>query len=132
VELTLWAVCGSKANCGQGDTFLRSAYVVFDLENEEISLGKAKFNVTESNIEEIPKGKGGIPGATAASSAVTLAPTATGDARDENMPYASGSYTLTAGGFATETPKSGASTPRSNRPGLAISFLIAALPIIVS
>lgn len=37
-----------------GDTFLRSAYVVFDLTNNEISIGKAKYT-SASNVLEIPK-----------------------------------------------------------------------------
>ncbi|KAI1212442.1 acid protease [Annulohypoxylon truncatum] len=52
-----------------GDTFLRSAYVVYDLDNNEISLAKTNFNTTESNIEEIPSGTG-IPNATAVSNSV--------------------------------------------------------------
>jgi len=36
-----------------GDTFLRSAYVVYDLDKNEISLANTNFNVTESHIMEI-------------------------------------------------------------------------------
>lgn len=87
----------------QGDTFLRSAYVVFDLENEEISIAKALFNVTDSKIMEIGKGKGAVPEATAASSVVNVAPTGTGSGRNNNMPLASGDMTFLPGGFASET-----------------------------
>lgn len=52
-----------------GDTFLRSAYVVYDLDNNEISLAKTNFNTTESSVEEIPSGTG-IPNATAVSNSV--------------------------------------------------------------
>jgi hypothetical protein len=44
-----------------GDTFLRSAYVVYDLENNEISLAQTSFNATTSNVLEITGG--GVPGA---------------------------------------------------------------------
>lgn len=54
-----------------GDTFLRSAYVVYDLDNNEISLANAKFNVTQSNIVEIAKGANAVPSATKASNPVT-------------------------------------------------------------
>ena len=37
-----------------GDTFLRSVYVVFDLTNNEISMGKVKYT-SASNIIEIPE-----------------------------------------------------------------------------
>ena len=85
----------------QGDTFLRSAYIVFDLENEEISIGKARYNVTDSKILEIGKGKGSVPGATAAEHVVTAIPTATGGGRSNNMPLVSGDMTRIPGGFAT-------------------------------
>lgn len=36
-----------------GDTFLRSAYVVYDLDNKQISIAQTVFNATDSNIVEI-------------------------------------------------------------------------------
>lgn len=36
-----------------GDTFLRSAYAVYDLESRTIALAQAKLNVTSSNVQEI-------------------------------------------------------------------------------
>ncbi|KXT06557.1 hypothetical protein AC579_6721 [Pseudocercospora musae] len=39
-----------------GDTFLRSAYVVYDLENNEISMAQTLFNTTDSNVVEIANG----------------------------------------------------------------------------
>ncbi|CRG89996.1 putative aspartic-type endopeptidase opsB [Talaromyces islandicus] len=38
-----------------GDTFLRSAYVVYDLDNKQISLAQTIFNATDSNVVEISK-----------------------------------------------------------------------------
>lgn len=38
-----------------GDTFLRSSYVVYDLENREIALAPTKFGSTKSNVVEIEK-----------------------------------------------------------------------------
>lgn len=55
-----------------GDTFLRSAYVVYDLDNQEISLGQTVFNATSSNIQAIPSGKNAVPSATAVSNPTTL------------------------------------------------------------
>ncbi|SPO02763.1 related to aspartic proteinase OPSB [Cephalotrichum gorgonifer] len=46
-----------------GDTFMRSAYVVFDLENNEISLAQAKLNSTETDVREIGTGSDAVPGA---------------------------------------------------------------------
>ena len=39
-----------------GDTFLRSAYVVYDLDKQEISIGQTNFQSTTSNITEITTG----------------------------------------------------------------------------
>lgn len=46
-----------------GDTFMRSAYVVFDLENNEISMAQTRFNSSGSgDVKEITED--GVPGAT--------------------------------------------------------------------
>jgi hypothetical protein len=39
-----------------GDTFLRSAYVVYDLDNKQIAIAPTIVNTTESNIVEIGQG----------------------------------------------------------------------------
>jgi hypothetical protein len=115
----------------QGDTFLRSAYIVFDLDNEAVSIGKAKFNVTESNIKEIPKGKNVVPDATVASNPVIVAATASGSGRTDSMPFASGTFTMTAGGFATAGADSNAGVrSQLNWRAITLGFLIAALPIV--
>lgn len=36
-----------------GDTFLRSAYVVYDLDNNEIGLAQANLNSTDTNVQEL-------------------------------------------------------------------------------
>ncbi|KAL2809031.1 aspartic peptidase domain-containing protein [Aspergillus granulosus] len=54
-----------------GDTFLRSAYVVYDLANNEISIANTKFNSTESNILEIGTGDDAVPSATKVVNPVT-------------------------------------------------------------
>lgn len=65
-----------------GDTFLRSAYVVYDLTANEISLAQTVYNSSSSNIREITNGSSGVPGATAASTTITsLLNAATGGAR---------------------------------------------------
>lgn len=57
------APAGSGTNV-LGDTFLRSAYVVYDLDNNQISLAQTKFNATASSVQEIPAGDSDLPGAT--------------------------------------------------------------------
>lgn len=80
-----------------GDTFLRSAYVVYDLANNEISLAPTRFNSTEENILEITNGTSAVPGATAVANPVTTAATGAGAA-----------WTVSATSV-TSTSKSGAS-----------------------
>ncbi|KAJ8120915.1 hypothetical protein ONZ43_g2506 [Nemania bipapillata] len=51
-----------------GDTFLRSAYVVYDLVNNEIALAPTDFNATSSNVVPFPSQSATIPSSTAAPS----------------------------------------------------------------
>jgi hypothetical protein len=64
-----------------GDTFLRSAYVVYDIGNNQISVAPTNFNATNSNVKEIQAGSGGVPGASLVSNAVTTLSVSTGAAR---------------------------------------------------
>ncbi|KAL1896181.1 hypothetical protein Sste5346_004924 [Sporothrix stenoceras] len=63
------APAGSGTNV-LGDTFLRSAYVVYDLDNNQISLAQTVFNTTASNVVEIGTGTTGVPDATAVANSV--------------------------------------------------------------
>jgi hypothetical protein len=49
-----------------GDSFLRSAYVVYDLNNNEIGLAQTIFNSAGTDILEIVNGTNGIPNPTTA------------------------------------------------------------------
>jgi elongation factor G len=62
-----------------GDTFLRSAYVVYDLVNNQIGIAATDFNSTDSNIVPFPSMSAQIPSATVApdQSEVTDIPTVT-------------------------------------------------------
>jgi len=64
-----------------GDTFLRSAYVVYDLQNNQIALAQTNFNATKSSIAEIVKGADGVPNASGVPNAVSTAPVPSGGAR---------------------------------------------------
>ncbi|RYP60819.1 hypothetical protein DL770_009924 [Monosporascus sp. CRB-9-2] len=59
-----------------GDTFLRSAYVVYDLENHEVAMAQAHINNPGSNVLEITRD--GIPDVSGVASQVTAEQTATG------------------------------------------------------
>lgn len=54
-----------------GDTFLRSAYVVYDLANNEISLANTNFDPADDDILEIGTGDDSVPGATRVANPVT-------------------------------------------------------------
>ncbi len=53
-----------------GDTFIRSAYLVYDLANNEISIAQTNFNATSTNVQEIGTGTTAVPDATLISNAV--------------------------------------------------------------
>ena len=44
-----------------GDTFLRSAYVVYDLDNRQISIAQTTLNSQQQNVQEIQPGPSGVP-----------------------------------------------------------------------
>lgn len=54
-----------------GDTFLRSAYIVYDLDNNEVSIANANMNSSKSNIVEIGTGSDAVPSATGVAHPVT-------------------------------------------------------------
>lgn len=57
-----------------GDTFLRSAYVVYDIDHNQIALAQANFEATGSNIQEIPSTATGIPLLSGKATGVTQVP----------------------------------------------------------
>jgi hypothetical protein len=67
-----------------GDSFLRSAYVVYDVANNEIAIAQAALNATStSNILVIPSGTG-LPGVS--STATLMLPTAAASAAATSIP----------------------------------------------
>lgn len=90
-----------------GDTFIRSAYLVYDLANNEISIGQTNFNATNSNVLEIGTGTAAVPSATVVPNPIEAQASRTGGARLVG-PTASG--TITSGGqSSTGRSNSGAS-----------------------
>ncbi|AEO53652.1 hypothetical protein MYCTH_2295287 [Thermothelomyces thermophilus ATCC 42464] len=85
-----------------GDTFLRSAYVVYDLVNNQIGIAATDFNSTDSNIVPFPSMGAPIPSATVAANQreVTRVPTVTEPAYSASqgfMESASGEESLAPG-----------------------------------
>lgn len=104
-----------------GDTFLRSAYVVYDLSNNEIGLAQTDFNATESNIVAFASQNALIP-------AATLAPNnslATSTAATTNV--VGGSLVAKAG--FSDGVQSGASTSGPPQ-GLIMSTMVVAMALL--
>ncbi|KAF2102958.1 acid protease, partial [Rhizodiscina lignyota] len=59
-----------------GDTFLRSAYVVYDLQNKNIGLAQTVFNATGSDVKDITGSS--LPGATSTASGTVVTQTFSG------------------------------------------------------
>jgi hypothetical protein len=125
-----------------GDTFLRSAYVVYDLDNKEIAIAPTNFNSDITNIIEIGgNGTSATPTWSKPASSVTVLQTATGRPNEPGL-IASGSvtghlsYTGTATGFhiptgtstGTSSPKKGAaSSTFAAGPGLVANIVVCAV-----
>lgn len=58
-----------------GDTFLRSAYLLYDLDNNSIGIAQTVFNSTRSNVVEFAAGQSGFPVVSGVSSSSTSSAT---------------------------------------------------------
>lgn len=74
-----------------GDTFLRSAYVVYDLKNNLIAIAQTNFNSTTSSIVDFTADATAIPNVSGVASSVAVTETATG-----GLPVG-GDHTATSG-----------------------------------
>ena len=85
-----------------GDTFLRSAYVVYDLDNQQIAIAPTVFNTTKSNIQAIGASNGNVGNA----SSVATGATAKQTASKIQAPgiVKTGTVTGTVTGVATQAP----------------------------
>lgn len=136
-----------------GDTFLRSAYVVYDLDNNEVSMAQTKFNSNQENVQEIKAGPRGVPSVASTASVASISQTAT-DVQTVQTAGIGGSPTQAAGGavsslvagtgapplaaFTTAqyTPPSGSAAglliPKAESEGLAVFGLMTALALVGS
>jgi hypothetical protein len=107
-----------------GDSFLRSAYVVYDLKNNEIAIAQAVLNATStSNILTIPSGTG-LPGVSSTATlilshngAATTAPPAgatTAVATGTTLPSPTFNLGSVATAFASSTSGSSSSSATSS------------------
>ena len=79
-----------------GDTFLRSAYVVYDLTSNQIGMAQTNFNATSSNVVEISGSS--IPGASATATGAAVTQTFQGHPQ-QTLPV-----TQSGGSQATSAP----------------------------
>ena len=77
-----------------GDAFLRSAYVVYDLTNNQIGMAQTVFNTTDTHVVEISGSS--IPGASTTASAVLATNTFSGIPQETNAKTKTGSTQATA------------------------------------
>lgn len=94
-----------------GDTFLRSAYVVYDLANNKIGIAQTDFNSTSSNVVEFPSQGAAIPSATTAPNQPGVTQTATG--------IVGNGGTSTAGSAESTTVSAGTTGTGAAVPGFA-------------
>ncbi|KAF7904537.1 hypothetical protein EAF00_001871 [Botryotinia globosa] len=87
-----------------GDTFIRSAYIVYDLDNNEISLAQTNFNATSTSVVEITTGTAAVPDATLVANAATAISGSTGGEISGSVTLSSGSKSKNAGARQTPPP----------------------------
>lgn len=101
---------GDNTSTILGDTFLRSAYVVYDLENYLIGIANTNFNPGASDIIEYQKGQLSIPGVS--STATATVPTSLYAAAATTGPTITG---FPSGTFHLSTPGQPQATGASKR-----------------
>ncbi|KAK6611118.1 eukaryotic aspartyl protease [Botrytis cinerea] len=87
-----------------GDTFIRSAYIVYDLDNNEISLAQTNFNATSTSVVEITTGTTAVPSATLVANPVTASSGSSGSEMSGSVTLSSGSKSKNAGAMQTPPP----------------------------
>ncbi|KAI9646735.1 hypothetical protein NHQ30_004732 [Ciborinia camelliae] len=87
-----------------GDTFIRSAYIVYDLDNNEISLAQTNFNATSTSVVEITTGTTAVPDATLVANAATASSGISGGDISGSVTLGSGSKSKNAGAMQTPPP----------------------------
>ena len=109
------ATASSSSYALLGDTFLRSAYAVYDLTNNEIALAQANLNSTSSKIVELQASDKGIPTLTGVKSQQTTATSSSGSSAGGGS--GSGGSSTSGSNDSDETVTVTAS-PKANAAGL--------------
>lgn len=107
-----------------GDTFLRSAYVVYNLQNEQIGIAQTTFNASKANIIEFSGND--IPGASTTVTGLKVTQTYSGHPLPTGNPNPTGSPAQ-IGGHPTPTFDSGSSKSAGLRTPIPPRFETASL-----
>jgi len=103
-----------------GDTFLRSAYVVYDLTNNQIGMAQTNFNASSSNVVEISGTD--IPSAAATATGIAVTQTYSGHPQETNAATKAGGAQAT-GTQGSPTFNLGAgATSGSGKQGAAVTL----------
>lgn len=95
-----------------GDTFLRSAYVVYDLKNNVVALAQTNFNSTDSNVVEFTADETAIPKVSGVASQASVTATVTGPV---GIGATKSATTTGKGSTSTGSSTSGTSTASSSK-----------------
>jgi hypothetical protein len=95
-----------------GDTFLRSAYVVYDLKNNLIAIAQTNFNSTTSSIVDFQADATTIPNVSGVASSAAVTETAT-----SRLPVGGGHVTTSEATGRTTATKSSGSTATGSSTG---------------
>ncbi|KAL9104823.1 MAG: hypothetical protein Q9163_000271 [Psora crenata] len=119
-----------------GDTFLRSVYVVYDLENNLIAMAETKFNATDSDVVEMSGDS--IPGVSSTATGVTVTQSYTGfplrteaRTRSGEAQYTGGHRTPTFD-FGTPTSTSSGGVTALGPPRVQANTLLSGFALMVS
>ena len=112
----------SEGSAILGDSFMRSGYFVYDLQNNVVAIAQAASNVTEEDITAIPSGTA-IPGCTSTNTLIiseTAAPTQLGpmetasDTQGPNSGPVTPTFALGSAATAGPTGSTGSSQPQGD------------------
>ncbi|KAG0646765.1 putative aspartic-type endopeptidase opsB [Hyphodiscus hymeniophilus] len=115
-----------------GDTFLRSAYVVYDLKNNVIAIAQTNFNSTTSSIIDFTADATAIPNVSGVASSVAVTETATGGLPVGGGHSATSSITgkpTASGASGSSSGSSSSSTSKSAAVGSVPAFDVTALAV---
>lgn len=115
-----------------GDTFIRSAYVVYDLESQQIAIAQTNFNTTKSNIIEFSNEDVPNASATATGAAVTQTYSGIAGVPTEGKP-ASGATQYGSGPPKPTFDLGGNSAAAGLKaPGLEVSTIVTSAVVLIS